>query len=142
MHPQIQTIPGSIPPVWSKARLLGWLCLSALVFQPVYAHHSVTAEYDTSKVITIDGQVRALDLGSPHSHLTIGVLRSDGSSVSWQTELASVTFLHRAGWTEKSLSLGERVRLTGSPSRNNPTQLYVITVTKADGSQLTMVPTK
>lgn len=106
------------------------------------AHHSVTAEYDTSKVITIAGQVEQLDLGSPHSHLTIGVAGSDGKSVSWQTELASVAFLKRAGWTGRSLSVGERVKLTGSPSKNNPTQLYVISVTKADGSQLALIPNR
>lgn len=116
--------------------------LSLLLLPLAQAHHSVTAEYDTSKVIAIDGQVRSFDLGSPHSHLIMNVAQADGSQVLWQTELPSVTFLHRAGWTEKSLSVGERIRVTGSPRRSNPTELYAISVTKNDGSQLPLVPTQ
>jgi len=103
------------------------------------AHHSVTATYDTSKIIMLDGDVRQLELGFPHSHLLVEVRGAHGA-VTWKTELASVVFLRRAGWTSKSLSVGEHVHLTGSPSRYSATELYVLSVTKADGTHLALLP--
>jgi hypothetical protein len=106
---------------------------------PALAHHSVTATYDTSKVITLDGLVREFDLGSPHSHLVVDVAH-DGRSVAWHMELAAASFLRRAGWTERSLTVGERVRLTGSPARSGDAELYVVNVTLPDGSRLSVLP--
>jgi hypothetical protein len=112
------------------------LWLAMIIFAPVQAHHSVAAVYDTTRTVTIDGEIRELTLASPHSHLTISVLEADGNQRLWQTDMSSVGSLYRAGWTSKSLTIGEHVRVTGSPSRENPLQLYVISVIKADGTRL------
>jgi Family of unknown function (DUF6152) len=114
--------------------------LAGAAVAPVLAHHSVTSEYDTSKVVTLDGEVQTLELASPHSRLTLDVKGPGGTSTSRQTELPSVAFLHRAGWTEASLRSGEHIHLTAAPSRSDATRLYAISITKADGSHLALLP--
>jgi hypothetical protein len=118
----------------------GGLCGLALCALPVQAHHSVAAQYDTSRVVSIEGDVRSLEITSPHSHLLIEVSRPDGSSVSWRAELASAASLYRAGWSRYCVAIGEHVRVTGAPSRANATELYLTDLTKADGSHLQLLP--
>jgi len=117
---------------------LGGLLLS--VCSSAYAHHSVAAQYDTSKSISITGDVRELQLASPHSYIIVEVAHAGAQMTSWRAELTSAAFLHRAGWTARSLSVGEHVQLTGSPSRTNALELYVTAITKADGSHLALLP--
>lgn len=104
------------------------------------AHHSVTAVYDTSKTITLIGDVRELRLDSPHSLLVIEVGDPQGQPVAWRGELPALVFLHRAGWNSQSLSVGEHVHLTGSPSRYSATDFYVTSITKSDGTHLPLLP--
>jgi hypothetical protein len=117
--------------------MAGVLVLASL---PAAAHHSVAAAFDTTRTIVIEGQVRELTLGSPHSRLVVETETADGQTMTWVTELASAAFLRRAGWTPKSLGVGERIRLTGSPSRYSATEVYAVTVTKANGTQLSLLP--
>ena len=119
---------------WGLAGLL------AAVSLPATAHHSVTAAFDIAHTVTVEGEVRALELASPHSHLRVDVRGADGTTVTWVTELAASAYLRRAGWSEKSLSVGERVRLTGAPSRYTPRELYAVSVTKSDGTRLALLP--
>lgn len=104
------------------------------------AHHSVTAMYDTSKTISLDGDVRNLQLGSPHSLLVVEVGDAQGHAVAWRGELPPLLILRRAGWNQHSLPIGEHVHLTGAPSRYSATEFYVVSITKADGSQLALLP--
>jgi hypothetical protein len=136
-------------PVWlvmasvttiTRAGRVGLAGLLAAASLPALAHHSVAAAFDGARTVTIEGQVRQLELASPHSRLMVDVRAADGQTVTWVTELAASPYLRRAGWTEKSLAVGERVRLTGAPSRYTPRELYAITVTRADGSRLPLLP--
>jgi hypothetical protein len=124
---------------FGRPLLLSACSLVALTFRPALAHHSVAAAYDTTRTVTIDGEVQDFSFGNPHSHLTISVPNEAGSSRVWQAEMGSVMVLYRAGWTSKSLSIGERVRLTGSPSRDDSMQVYLISVIKADGTRLSTI---
>jgi hypothetical protein len=120
--------------------LLVGFCAAILGLPSAQAHHSVVSEYDTDKVITIDGQIQSVQLGNPHSHLTIRVPAANGGSTLWQSELASLGFLYRAGWTATSLTIGEHVRLIGAPSRRSATEMRVTSVIKQDGTRLATVP--
>lgn len=112
-----------------------------LLATPAWAHHSVVSQYDTTQSMSISGNVKALQLGNPHSYLVIEVVQPGGrASVEVRGEMASAGLLRRAGWTKQSLLLGERIRLTGSPARHSAADFYITSVTRADGSQLALVP--
>ena len=108
--------------------------------RPVQAHHSVTAMYDLSRVITLNGTVESLMLGSPHSHLAIKVPEPLGRYDTWQVELPSLSFLERAGWTDHTLSRGQHLTLIGSPARYTASQMYVRSITLANGTKLALLP--
>jgi hypothetical protein len=129
-------------PAHRPSALLGAsLALLALALcSRAIAHHSVTSVYDTSKTISLVGDVRQLQLDSPHSLLVIEVGDPHGQSVAWRGELPALVFLHRAGWTTHSLAVGEHVHVTGSPSRYSATDFYVVSITKSDGTQLPLLP--
>ena len=127
---------------WLQARAWYASLITLWLVSPAQAHHSVTADFDTTKVIAVDGQVRTLDLASPHSYLTLDVTPAGSKAEHWRVELPSLTFLRRAGWSEKSLVAGEHVRLTGSPQHKIPLELYAISITKDDGSQLPLLPSR
>lgn len=112
------------------------MCLAGLAS----AHHSVTAVYDTTKTITLTGDVRELQLDSPHSLLVVEVGNAHGQAVTWRGELPALVFLRRAGWNNHSLVVGEHVHVTGSPSRYNATDFYVTGITKSNGNRLPLLP--
>lgn len=120
-----------------NARLLA--ALLWLACAPVLAHHSVTATYDTSRSLTFDATVREFELSTPHSRLSVEA-KQDGKSMLWEVELPSIIFLHRAGWTDQSLMVGEHIHLTGAPSRFSASGLYATRVVKADGTELALLP--
>ncbi len=43
---------------------------------PVVAHHSVSAEFDTTKTITFTGKVKEVNWGNPHIYTSVEAHRS------------------------------------------------------------------
>src|SRR5277367_1511608 len=98
-----------------------WLCCALTLPTGAWAHHSVVATYDTSKSISISGDVLSLELANPHSYLVVDVPEPGGTVTRMRGEMAPVAVLRRAGWTANTLAVGEHVQLTGSPARDSAT---------------------
>ncbi len=91
-----------------------WLAAVAAlgVFRPVAAHHSLAAQYDPNKTITLMGRVRKFEWTNPHARFYLDVKDPKGQVVTWNFELASPNTLQRAGWSRTSLR-----KAIKSPSR-------------------------
>jgi hypothetical protein len=63
-----------------------WFAL-ALSVTPLLAHHSVAAEYDMSKTITIQGTVTRVDRMNPHARLWVATKSGDAGVSNWELEL-------------------------------------------------------
>lgn len=97
-----------------KFRVTGFAILGALL---AYAHHSVSAEFDLSKRITLEGRVTKIEWMNPHVYLYVDV-RVDGKTATWACETAGPNTLERQGWSRSSLKTGDHVTVVGFRARD------------------------
>ena len=104
--------------------------------QPVAAHHSLAAQYDPERLITLTGKVSKLEWTNPHPRFYLDVKDAKGQVVTWTFELASPNTLQRAGWSRTSLKEGDRITVEGSIARGGANLANARSVTLGDGSRL------
>ena len=82
------------------------------------AHHSFSAEFDSTKQVTLDGVVVMMEWVNPHSWLHIDVKKPDGSVERWKIEGGSPSVLFRLGWNRDSLPAGTKVTVVGFQAKD------------------------
>jgi hypothetical protein len=92
--------------------------LLVAVSLPVSAHHSFSAEFDSTRQVMLDGQVVMMEWVNPHSWLHIDVKKPDGSIERWKIEGGSPSVLFRLGWDRNSLPAGTRVTVVGFQAKD------------------------
>ena len=96
------------------------LCVGVLVSAaPIVAHHSVSAEFDTTKTITFTGKVKEVNWGNPHIYTSIEATDPDNGKVTvFRVEGGAPNALFRQGWRKDTLKIGETVKVTGNRAKN------------------------
>jgi hypothetical protein len=95
-----------------KRALLLSVCLG-LGAVYVSAHHSLAAEYDEKKPVTLNGTLTKLDWRNPHAWIFMDVKNASGGVDKWQCELGSPNAMTRVGFTPDSVKEGEEITLNG-----------------------------
>ena len=85
---------------------------------PVAAHHSFSAEFDSSKKVTLEGVVEKFEWVNPHSWLDIAVTKPDGTVEHWKIEGGSPSVLLRMGWNKNSLPAGTKIKVTALQAKD------------------------
>ncbi len=89
-----------------------------------WAHHSITANFDTSRTIEIHGSVVDFNYVSPHASMVIdGIAYEDGTALSeqnerWEIESSAVKGLAQRGIRADTFEPGDRIVVRGAPHRN------------------------
>jgi hypothetical protein len=73
---------------------------------------------------------------NPHTHFYIDSKDEAGTVTSWNFEMASVLALERAGWTRKTLQIGDPVTIAGFGGKAVTTKAVASSITSADGRAL------
>ena len=109
---------------------------------PLAAHHSFSAEYDSTKTITVKGTVQKLEWVNPHAYFWVDVKDASGKVTTYAFETLSPNALARQGWNRNSLKKGEEVTVDGylakdgKPLADGATHANSKGVTRADGSKV------
>ena len=99
------------------------------------AHHSFGAHYFEDQIVSIEGAITEVRYVSPHAWVDFSGRGADGVQRSYAAEWASPTRLTRQRIYKDTLRPGDRVVVTGSPSREPSTyRLHLKTIERpADG---------
>ena len=89
------------------------VALAALTATGAWAHHSLAAEFDSSKPINLTGSLTSIDWRNPHAWIYLDVKDETGKLVKWQCELGSPNQMARSGWSKDSVKVGEEIVVSG-----------------------------
>jgi hypothetical protein len=96
------------------------------------AHHPISAKFDDTKPLELEGIVSAVDWRNPHVHVFLNVTDENGEVVNWAIELESPVVLERSGWERESVQPGDRVTVDGIVARNGTRQVWADALVFAD----------
>lgn len=98
------------------------------------AHHSVSAEFDTTKRVTFSGTVKKIDWMNPHIYTHVEVKGADGKVIVYKVEGGAPNALFRQGIRPEQLPVGTPVTCTNCSRSKSETSMNVNgRLTLADG---------
>ena len=110
---------------------------------PVWAHHSIQAQFDINKTITINGTVSKVEFINPHSYLTVNVKDSDGKVTRWAFEMGAAAQLRREGLSRADrggLKPGDEVTVIALAARDGSNSGYLQELKISDGRAFKFTP--
>ena len=99
----------------------------------VLAHHSYTAEFDTTKPIKLTGVLTKLEWANPHIWIYLDVKEESGKVTNWGFSASPPGMLQRRGITKNSLKVGEVLTISGHRAKDGSNNASGNVVTFADG---------
>jgi hypothetical protein len=118
-----------------RAALLIGILIFLLGSGVAFAHHG-TANFDTTKSVTVKGQVTSFQFINPHVTIALDVKDDRGNVQNWQGALTSPNHLMRSGWTRETLKLGEVITISGFPAKTGAPEIWIQKVVVASGETL------
>jgi hypothetical protein len=89
------------------------------------AHHAIAAIYDSSRQMTLEGEVADFQFVSPHPFVVIEVTDPSGRTESWRLEMDNRGELSAVGMRADTLKKGDRVVVRGGVARDRSRALYI-----------------
>jgi hypothetical protein len=108
-----------------------------LVPLSVSAHHSIAAWFERSDSQEIEGVITRVHWQNPHILFFLDAPNAAGEIVEWEIEGFSIAGVQRWGMTEDLLQVGDRVRLSGWPSKRGLDNIFARNILLSSGTELT-----
>jgi DNA/RNA endonuclease YhcR with UshA esterase domain len=120
-----------------KKKILGVLAgVGFMLAVPAFAHHSFAAEYDSTKPMSVTGEVTKVEWMNPHARFYVNVKDEAGKVTNWEFELGSPNGLMRQGWTRNSLKEGDMISVEGYMAKDGSKLANARTVKLSDGRKV------
>jgi hypothetical protein len=103
---------------------------------PLWAHHSFSAEFDSSRPVKLRGTVTQWELVNPHSWIHIDVKDENGTVTNWMIEGGSPNALLRLGFTKNSLPPGTEILVEGYQAKDRGNLAVGKNITFPDGKRM------
>ena len=101
---------------------------------PLAAHHSVSAEFDAGKVITLKGVVSKVDWVNPHIFIYFDVKDASGKVTTWSLQSLPPLFFKGSGLTKDKLLDGSEATITLYPAKDGTDNFgFLLKLTYGDG---------
>ena len=105
-----------------------------LVSIPALAHHSATAEFDSSKTFTVKGTLTKLEWFNPHVYIYADVTDENGKVTPYSFETGPPGNLRRAGVVKTMFAVGDVVTIEAAVAKDGSKHLGLLkAVHFADG---------
>jgi len=96
---------------------------------PAPAHHSLEAQYDPTRSVTLKGTLTKMDWSNPHVRFFVDVTNGD-KTVNWTVEMGSPNAQLMEGWKIDSFRVGDRVTVSVYPARDGSSIGFIRKITK------------
>src|SRR5580704_12347154 len=107
-----------------------------LATAPIFAHHSVSAEFEVNRQITYTGVITRVEWSNPHIYFYVDVKDGSQKVTNWAFEGAGPNTLARMGWLRDILKVGDRVTVVAFPARDGANVASARDVTLANGRKV------
>jgi hypothetical protein len=95
------------------------LAAAALAFTlPLLAHHAVSAEFNSDKIVTLKGVVSKVDWVNPHIFVYFDVKDESGKVTTWRLQSLPPLFFKGSGLTKAKLLDGSEATITAYPAKD------------------------
>ena len=101
---------------------------------PVLAHHSATAEFDSSKTFSVKGTLTKLEWFNPHVYIYADVTDENGKVIPYSFETGPPGNLRRAGVVKTMFNVGDAVTIEAAVAKDGSKHLGLLKAANfADG---------
>jgi Family of unknown function (DUF6152) len=107
-------------------------------FTPLFAHHGTGVAYEVDKWLTLKGTVTEWIWSNPHCGILFDVTDEQGNVAHWGAELGNPHQLSAVGFSKDVLKPGDKVTITGHPSRSGAPRIEFHHMLLSDGRTLTV----
>jgi hypothetical protein len=97
------------------------------------SHHS-TANFDFTRTATVTGTVHYFSFTNPHSFIDLEVPVQGAAPQAYKIFTVARVVMTRTGWGVDDLKAGDKVTITGSPDRKDPSFMYLNKIVFANGT--------
>ena len=113
------------------------MALALLSAIPLLAHHSVTAEFDSSKSFTVKATITKIEWVNPHIYMYADVKDDNGTVTSYSFEGGPPGNLRRSGILKTMFNVGDVVTIEAYIAKDGSKHLGLLhAIHFADGHQI------